>query len=71
MSALRFLKDEASDSFKVAVEIHGSDQGFEGIGESGGTRATAAGFLAFTHHEMAADADGNGVDLEAFAGDEA
>ena len=68
---LGLIDHETSDGLEAAIEVHGAHEGFEGVGEGGGADPAAAGFLALAHHEVTAEADGDGVDLETLAGDEA
>jgi hypothetical protein len=68
---LGFLDDETADGFQTAIHVHGADEGLEGVCQCGGADTTAAGLLAFAHHKETAEADGNGVDLEPLAGNEA
>jgi len=68
---LGFIDDETVDGFEAAIDIHGADQGLEGIRQGGRADTAAAGFLAFAHHEKIAEADGDGVNLEPLPRDEA
>ena len=63
-------ENEAADGFQIAVEIHGADQGLEGIGQSGGALASATGLLPATQHEVVAETKGRGVLFQALARDE-
>jgi len=64
-------EDDAAHSDEVAIEIHGTDERFEGVGQSGGALASAIGFFAASHHEVFADANALGQDAQPFAGDDA
>ena len=66
----RFGEDDAAHGDVIAVEIHGADERLVGVGEGGGALTAAAGFLAASHHEIAAEIDIGGVHTEAFATDE-
>ena len=68
---LSLAENELTDGLQVAVEVHGADEGFEGVGERGGADPAAAGFFTLAHHEVITQANGDGVNLEALPGYEA
>ena len=62
-----FGEDNTADGNEIAIEIHRSDQRFEGIGKRGGALASAAGFFSAAHHEVIADADALGEQGQSLA----
>ncbi len=66
-----FGQDDAADGDEVAIQIHGADEGLEGIGKGAGAVAAAVGFFAAAHHEVAAEAEALGQEAEAVARDDA
>ena len=64
-------EDDPADRDEIAIEIHGSNQGLEGIGQRAGPVPTAVGFFAAAHHEIAAEGEPVGQDAQAVARNDA
>ncbi len=67
----RFGQNDTADGDKIAVEIHRADERLEGVGQRAGAVASAVGFFATAHHEVAAEVEAVGEDAESVAGDDA
>jgi hypothetical protein len=64
-------EDGGADGVHAGVEIDGSDEGFEGVGERAGAFAATAGCFAAAHDEVFAEIEAEGCGGEGWAGDDA
>jgi hypothetical protein len=64
------VHDDGGSGLDVGVHVDGTDEGFDGIGEGGGTFSATGGGLAFAHEQVGTEVDAQGVSFQGGPGDQ-